>query len=679
MPSINGVIIPSITFYNDKYEIYQQINAALFRHIVLNGANAILMFSSVEEEEIFSKNANQEIELINLAYKTVGDKIPLIMGIRGNEVESIISQIDDMGKKFDKLSFIIAPPFSEKVSLDELESHFENILSSLTTENNIYLYNNPPQVAGNEIKPEITKNLIQFSKLKGILDAADKISVYKANSQFLNENFGVYCSNVAKFATFLQIIPLELRKYAGIVSSMGNLVNVCAKLYKASLEDNILDVLVLQELIDDIRAKIYFKFEKGHKYYGVMYAFLYLYKNLLGIGLEEYLKNLDNASKNIIEATVNYMLNQKQIHQLYSLDKDQLFQLDEIINLFSDIPILNEQGNIKKILGPLDGTFNKIYRVNFENSECIFRFRTSKTFQYEQIIKEKLLFPLLGGISPTFFKKIEEIIVTPKGSYIFDKKHPPIIPVANLIYYSETKQKIPYNFAIMDYIHGKSLNILIEQYLKENRSITTSKFLNLFENLGDILAKLHEVKFDSFYKKITHIGTKEKKKWVEIFNSELEAELEKAKKNKINFFNDIMDYFSDISPLIEDEIEPVLLHNDFQANNIIIKDEMGAIQINGIIDFDNWRVGPRAIDFVKFNYWLNQYLNKFELHDIFKKGYSNYNNYKFNNDFNKKIEIYTLLWLIKNYNIEINKKAKTEHDKTSADVYLYEIKKIVIP
>ena len=243
MPSINGVIIPSITFYNDKYEIYQQINAALFRHIVLNGANAILMFSSVEEEEIFSKNANQVIELTNLAYKTVGEKIPLIMGIRGNEVESIISQIDDMGKKFDKLSFIIAPPFSEKVSLDELESHFENILSSLTTENNIYLYNNPPQVAGNEIKPEITKNLIQFSKLKGILDAADKISVYKANSQFLNENFGVYCSNVAKFATFLQIIPLELRKYAGIVSSMGNLVNVCAKLYKASLEDNILELL----------------------------------------------------------------------------------------------------------------------------------------------------------------------------------------------------------------------------------------------------------------------------------------------------------------------------------------------------------------------------------------------------------------------------------------------------
>lgn len=237
----------------------------------------------------------------------------------------------------------------------------------------------------------------------------------------------------------------------------------------------------------------------------------------------------------------------------------------------------------------------------------------------------------------------------------------------------------------MDYIHGKPLNLLIEQYLKENRSITSSKFLKLFDKLGEILAKLHEIEFDSFYKKITHIGTKKKENWVEIFNTELEKEIEVAKKNKIDFFQEIMDYFSDNASLIETEVEPVILHNDFQANNIIIKDEMGSIQINGLIDFDNWRVGPRAIDFVKINYWLNNFLNKSELSEALNSGYSNYNNYKINSEFKKKIEIYTLFWLIKNYNIEINKKIKMEQEKavktqkTSADLYLYEIKKIVNP
>ena len=686
MPSINGVIVPSITFYNDKYEISPQLNTTLFKHIVLNGANAILLFSSVEEEVIFSKNASQVIKLINLGYKTVGEKIPLILGIRGNEVENIINQIDDFGKKFDKLSFIVAPPSSEKVSIDKLESHFENIIGSLTTKNNIYLYNNPPQVAGNEIKPEITKNLIKFSQLKGIMDAADKINIYKTNSQFLNEEFGVYCSNVAKFSTFLQVIPPELKKFSGIVSSMGNIVNICRKLYDASLENNILELLQMQELIDDIRGKIYFKSEKGKKYYGIMYAFLYFYKDLLGLSLEDYLKDIDQASKKIIEATVNYMLHQKHIDQLFSLDKEEFYQLDEIIKIFSAVPVLSEQGKIKKILGiSLDGTFNKIYRVNFEKSECVFRFRTLKTFPYEQIIKEKLLFPLLAGLNPTFFKKIEEIIKTPKGNYFFDDQKPSIIPVANLVHYDETKQIIPFIFTVMDYIHGKPLDFLIEHYLKENRSITSSKFLNLFEKIGEILAKLHEVKFDSFYKKITHIGARKKKNWVEVFNSELDAEIEVAKKNKIDFHKEILDYFSDNAALIEAENEPVLLHNDFQANNIIIRDDMGSIQINGLIDFDNWRIGPRAIDFVKFNYWLNQSLNKSELSEKFNNGYSNYSNYKFNNDFNKKLEIYTLLWLIKNYNDEINKKVKINHEiavstqKTSSDLYLSEIKKIVIP
>ena len=45
-----------------------------------------------------------------------------------------------------------------------------------------------------------------------------------------------------------------------------------------------------------------------------------------------------------------------------------------------------------------------------------------------------------------------------------------------------------------------------------------------------------------------------------------------------------MQYFSDNSALIEAENEPVLLHNDFQVDNFIIRDEVGSIQINGLID-----------------------------------------------------------------------------------------------
>ncbi len=664
MSQINGVIVPSIIFFDENSQIDIQLTSFLFQHQFLNGANAILIFNM---EENFVDNIDKQKNLIKKAYKITDEKIPVIFAVSGSKLEDIIDQIEDLGGKFNNLNFIIAPQFSEKKLSSELKSYFENILSSLTLDNPIFLYNNPVQFAGNEIEPEVLSDLVKFPNLKGIIDASDKINFYKANINLLNDNFSVLCSNPTKFSTFLQLIPKGKRKYSGIVSSVSNLVNLCSKLFKAALEDNVLEIIQIQEILDDIRDKIYFKFEKGQRFLGLKYAFLYLYRDLLSINLTNFQIDLDKTSKDVIEATVNYLINQKYIYQLISINKEEIYRLDEVIKLFSDIPILNEQGKIKKITGPLHGTFNTNYRVNFEDSQFIFRFRTSESFPYENIVKEKLLFPFLGDLNPSFFKKIDEIIKSRKGSYIFNKQKPPKVPIGNLIYYDETKQNIPYIFTIIDYIHGKPMNQIIKQYLEENHSLTTTKFLNLFSNLGEILAKLHEIKFDSFYEKIIDIGSKRKKTWFEIINAELEYEIQEAKKSKLENIKEIDDYFMDNMALIEEETEAVVVHNDYQSQNIIVKDEAGIIRINGLIDFDDWRIGVRALDFVKFNLQTLKPLGEIKLKEAFFDSYARYWNHTIDKKFEKKIEIYTLLWLLKVYNSE----------DTKFKPYLFEIKKIL--
>jgi len=664
MSQINGVIVPSILLFDENSQIDIKLTSFLFQHQFLNGANAILIFN---REQNFLDNIDQQKKLIKKAYKVTDKQIPVMIAVSGSNLEDIIDQIEDLGGEFNNLNFIIAPEFSEKRISSELKSYFENIFSSLTLDNPIFLYNNPVQFARNEIEPDILSNLVEFPNLKGIIDASDKINFYKANINLLNENFSVVCSNPGKFSTFLQLIPKNKRKYSGIVPSVGNLVNLGAKLFKAALEDNILEIIQIQELINDIRDKIYFKSEKGQRFFGLKYAFLYLYRDLLSINLDDYHFDLDNTSKDVIEATVNYLINQKHIYQLISINKEEIYRLDEVIKLFSDIPILNEQGKIKKIKGPLHGTFNTNYRVNFEESQFIFRFRTSESFPYENIVKEKLLFPFLGDLNPSFFKKIDEIIKSPKGSYIFNKQKPPKVPIGSLIYYDETKQKIPYIFTIIDYIHGKPMNQIIKQYLEKNQTITTTKFLNLFSNLGEILAKLHEIKFDSFYEKITDIGSKRKKTWVEIINAELESEIQEAKKSKLENIKEIDDYFMDNMALIEEEIEAVLVHNDFESQNIILKDEAGIIRINGLIDFDDWWIGVRALDFVKFNLQTLKPLGEIKLKEAFFDGYARYWNHTIDKKFEKKIDIYTLLWLLKVYNSEDIKYKP----------YLFEIKRIL--
>ncbi len=673
---ISGVIVPSITLFNKNFEIDVELNSILIRHALLNGAKIIYLFGTTGEGIYFSDKIDEKIKFLNLTTE-INDKIPILLGAFGNEVDEVINQIETLGKKFNFLNFFIAPPFSKKLASDELKLHFENILGSVTSKNNIYLYHNPEYFTGNEIEPKIVNGLLEFENLRGIKDASNKIYNYKAYIQLLGENFSVFCGEESRFSFFLQLIPLGLRKYAGLVPSIANLTNICSKIYNAALEDNVLELTQLQEQLDDIRNKIYdIKINEGKVQRGLKYAFLYLYNDVLKIPIEDlnivsppFQRELEAITKTRIEVTTNYLLNQKLIYQLYSLNKGELYDLKEIIRIFSTVDVLIEQGKIKKITGPLEGQTNTIYRVNFENSQLIFRFRTSKTFQYENVAKEKVLFPLLDGslypFSSKLEEKIKEILNSPTGNYFFDKQNPPVIPVGNLIYYDESKNLIPYLFTVQEYIHGKQLHKILEQNIIEdfNLELSTSKFINLFENIGEILGKLHQIKFSSFYENINEIGKENEKTWSEIFHKRLNIEIQEAKKNKLSNIEEMTDFFKENEALIEEENEAVLLHNDFHSKNIIVKDDLSAaIKINGIIDFDNWGIGVKAEDFVKFKHWDLEFLNQPELNRAFYQGYTKY--HKVDKDFEKKIEIYSLFWLLKLNNFETKLKRQSQEKRS---------------
>jgi Ser/Thr protein kinase RdoA (MazF antagonist) len=588
---------------------------------------------------------------------------------------------------------MISPPILEKKPVEVIKSYFENILGALGSKNQIYLINNPPKFAGNEIEPNLLKDLMDFTNLKGLIDSFYNIKNCKAYLQNLSSNFTVVCGMEQNCQPFLQLIPLNLRKYSGILSSLSNIVNINSKLYSSALEDNILGLLKLQEQINDIRNKIYeVKTDEVKEKLGLKYAFLHLYKDLIlrsntdiNFAYEDIQTQISPISKEKIEATVNYLLHQKQIYQLYFLDKKDLYQFDEIIKAFSNIKALVEQGKVKKIKGPYIADANTLYRVNFENSQLVFRFRTNQFFRIENLIKEKLLYPFLDKtLKPADInlrQKVKEIINTKTGKYLFNKDKPPIIPVCNLVHYDETKETIPYLFSVQDYIPGKPLFQLINRHINEGKNLNTKKFLDLFSNLGKQLGYLHEIKFDSYFNNINDIGKKNKIVYSEYLEIGLEERLQEANKNNLDFSEEIRDFYRANRSLIEDETDFVLLHNDFKSQNIIVKDDLGMIKINGIVDFDNWCVGSRAQDFIKIDYWILKPLNNPTFYNSFYNAYSKF--YTIDKDFKKKIELYKLLWLLNEYNFEFELMKKSDQmdlmsiQPSSLQNYLFEIKAII--
>ena len=221
------------------------------------------------------------------------------------------------------------------------------------------------------------------------------------------------------------------------------------------------------------------------------------------------------------------------------------------------------------------------------------------------------------------------------GAYIFNKENPPIIPVSNLIYFDETKETIPFVFSVQEYIRGKPLFQLINNYIDEGKNLNAKKFQNLFGTLGEYLGNLHDIKFDHYPKSILDIGKKHKGSYSEFFQYKLETELQEVKKNKIDFGDDIRRYFKENKALIEDEDEFVLLHNDFNGQNVIVKEDRGIINLNGLIDFDNWCVGSRAQDFIKIDYLILKPLNILSFDKAFHDAYSKF--YTIDKEFKKKL------------------------------------------
>ena len=672
MQTISGAICDTVTFYEKDFEINEELNSLLIRHILTNGADSLILFGNTGEGMLFSDKLDKKIKLINLALEASGGKNPIMIGVYSNEVENSIDQMEDLAKRFNDINFMISPPISEKISNDSLKLYFENILGAINFKNQIYLHNNPDQFAGNEIEPEILNYLRDFPNLKGLNDSFYNIKNCKSYIQLLNDDFSVHCGMEDSFQNFFQLISLEERRFSGIVSSIGNLVNLSSKLYYFALEDKILEVHQLQDQINDIRNKIYdIKINEGKERRGLKYAFLHLYKERLKTPIKEISIispkrqiDLDEITKGRIEATVNYLINQKQIYKLYFLGKKELYQFKEIIKTFSNVDVLIEQGKLKKIIGPFDATINTIYRVNFEKSHLIFRFRTCENFPFENIVKEKLLYPFLDGTlsgdTDNLTGQVNSIVSSKMGAYIFHKDNPPTVPVGNLIYYDETKETVPYIFTVQDYIHGKPLIWYLRQSLNEEITLRKIKFPNLFKDLGIILGKLHKINFNSSYENVKDIG-KKKDAYSEIFNKKLEVEIQEAKRHKFEFIKEINDYIRDNEALIEDQIDFALIHNDFQGQNIIVKEESANFLINGLIDFDDWCVGCRAQDFVKIEYLTLKNLERYNFKDAFYEGYSQY--YKIDKDFMKKIELYKLLWLLKELNNEFDIKSRNEQLK----------------
>ncbi|MBD3256214.1 MAG: hypothetical protein GF383_14040 [Candidatus Lokiarchaeota archaeon] len=303
MTKINGVIVPSITIFNHDFSLNREANSYLFRHQLLNGATSIFLFGSTGEGLFYHDRIDTKTELINLAYETIKEEIPIICGAFGNSEEIVINQIDKLGKAFSNLGFVIAPPFERKMSSKDLVGFMESILGSVAVSNKIILYNNPRNFANNELELNHVKNLLNNPNLLGIKDTSEGFRETKKFLELLSEDFCVFCGEELNYSKFLMDIPSNLVENSGVVPSISNISNICGQMIDA-LKINEIDILPnLQDKLNEIDKKIYDNQSyKGNEQRGLKYALYSIYGDRMSSTKKDVM-NLTPAVKQLLQSS----------------------------------------------------------------------------------------------------------------------------------------------------------------------------------------------------------------------------------------------------------------------------------------------------------------------------------------------------------------------------------------
>lgn len=195
---------------------------------------------------------------------------------------------------------------------------------------------------------------------------------------------------------------------------------------------------------------------------------------------------------------------------------------------------------------------------------------------------------------------------------------------------------------ITKFIEGDLLDKVMGEISQDNR-------LNIFEEIGEELGKLHSFRTFDFFGEWDEEGKSVKniKNYYDHFVLGMERTinevLEQDLPDKCILINAI-EIIRDNYEKFNIKIEARLMHNDFDGRNILVKENSGVYKLSGIIDFEGSYPGNADENLIQLYY--RYFLDNKHYEKAFFKGYKKYINES--NKFNERLNIYLLCFIVGN-------------------------------
>ena len=229
MKFLRGSGVAMITPFNKEGEVDYDAVVKVVDHIISGGIDYIVvMGTTAETATLFEEERSKVVSLI---VETTNNRVPLILGIGGNNTALVVSKI----KLTDLSSFkaiLSVCPYYTKPSQEGIYQHYKNIANASSIP--LILYNVPSR-SGVSIENETTVRLANdFSNIIGTKDASGDLESVLELLGTVPDGFHVISGDD------LLALPIVLAGGSGVISVIGGgLPTQVSQMIHLGLEDKI--------------------------------------------------------------------------------------------------------------------------------------------------------------------------------------------------------------------------------------------------------------------------------------------------------------------------------------------------------------------------------------------------------------------------------------------------------
>ena len=164
---LTGTGVAIITPFKKNKEVDYDALQKLINYLITNGVEYIVSLGTTGETPTLSKKEKQEI--VKFTIEKINGRIPMVLGIGGNNTASIIDSFSDFS--FDKITAVLSSsPNYNKPSQEGIFQHYKAIADA--SPKPVILYNVPGRT-GSNITAETTLRLAgECKNIRGIKEAS---------------------------------------------------------------------------------------------------------------------------------------------------------------------------------------------------------------------------------------------------------------------------------------------------------------------------------------------------------------------------------------------------------------------------------------------------------------------------------------------------------------------------